>query len=367
MAMKLEKKMLELNETENFLKLFMEKHPTYREMILGKDIQDQKEYDELMHKMEHDWKKALPEKEFFLKNTSYHLEENFFIPYSQNVNIIKNLRYMPLILHSHQFIEVNYVVQADKSCYLDQKEQLKLKNGDIILSPPNFLHTFDTNNSESIIIDIIIRVTTFDTVFFNLLSHNNYLAAMFTNLLYSSVGGYVLWRTDNKDQQLLDLLFTMYEESLSSDSYSDKMLEILIMQFFITLMRRYENQAIFSAPYSNKSDERFRILLNYMHAHYQSISLPQTAIACNYSERQVIRLLKQHTGKSFSALLQEIRMKKALSLLKNPEIPIAEISKLVGYTNNGYFLRVFKDTFTFSPNEFRQSHLKRMYVNVFDS
>lgn len=364
MSVKLEKNMQELNEIENFLKVFMEKHPTYQELILGKCNQDEKEYDTLMRMMEREWNKALPDQEFFLKNTSYHLEENFFIPYPQNVSIIKNLRYMPLILHSHQFIEVNYVLNAGDSYYIDKQDRLKLKDGDIILSPPNFLHTFETSNSDSVIIDIIIRVTTFDTAFFNLLSHNNYLAAMFTNLLYSSVGGYVLWRTNNEDPQLKELIQTMYEECCNADPYSDKMLEILIMQFFIILMRRFEDQAIFSAPYSNKSDERSRILLNYMHSHYQSVSLPQMSLACNYSERQIIRLLKKHTGKSYSALLQEIRMKKALSLLKNQEIPIPEIASLVGYSGSGYFLRVFKQTFPFTPEEFRHRHERLNEVSI---
>ena len=352
-------KMAELNELERFLKSFTSKHQIYREQIVGSKEQDDNEFSTLLHMMEREWNKIMPGKEFFLKNTSYHLEENYFIPYTKNVSIVKNLRYMPLILHSHQFIEVNYVLKSGESYYIDKHNNLPLQDGDVILSPPNVQHVLKANNSDSIIIDMIIRVTTFDTAFLHLLNNNDYLAAMFTNALYSSSHGYVLWRTGS-NEQLRGQILRMYDEWNSTDKYSDKMLEIIVTEFFITLMRCYENQVYFSAPYNTNSDERFRILLNYMYSHYQNVTLPQMSMACNYSERQIIRLLKKHTGKSFSALLLEIRMNKALSLLKNPDIPISEISKQVGYSNTGYFNRMFKQVFTFAPEEFRKKYMERI-------
>lgn len=359
MALHSEDKMLELNEKERFLEIFLSKHPIFRQKIIGNADGNDPDYRTLLRRMEHEWNKIFPEKEFFFRDTPHHLDENYFIPYTQNVSIVKNLRYMPLILHSHQFIEVNYVIKASASYYIDQNGRFKLQDGDVILSPPNFLHTFDANNSDSIIIDIIIRVSTFDTAFFNLLNNNNYLATMFNNALYSSSNGYILWRAGN-NSQLKEQVFAMYEEWNNAEKYSDKMLEIIVMQFFTTLMRYYENQVSFSVPYNDNNNERFRILLNYMYSHYQNVTLPKMAMACNYSERQIIRLLKKHTDKSFSALLQEIRMNKALSLLKNPEIPVLEVANQVGYANNSYFNRLFKQVFTFSPEEFRQNYMKKM-------
>lgn len=176
---------------------------------------------------------------------------------------------------------------------------------------------------------------------------------MFINALYGSSTGYILWRCEG-DKQLEGLVLHMYEEWNKTDDYKDKMLEILIMEFFVTLMRCHEKEAIFSAPYGEHADERFRVLLNYIYTHYQNATLSQMAMMCDYSERQVIRLLKKHTGKSFSALLQEARMKKALSLLKNPEAQIHIIASRLGYSSVGYFTRVFKQTFTFSPQDFQK-------------
>lgn len=359
MDINLIEEMKKLNSLELFLKSFTSKYPEYREQIIHKKGQTDPDYDTLLRIMEREWKKQNTGEDFFLKNTSCHLDENFFIPYSKNVSIIKNLRYMPLILHSHQFIEVNYVLKSGESYYIDERNTLKLQDGDIILSPPDFQHVLKANDSESIIIDLIIRISTFDTAFLHLLNNNDYLSTMFTNSLYNSAHGYILWRT-GKNMLLKEQILRMYQEGHAMDKYSDKMLEIIVTEFFITLMRHYENQVIFSAPYNNNSDEIFRTLLNYMYAHYQSITLPQMSLVCNYSERQIIRILKKHTGKSFSALLREIRMNKALSLLKNPNIPLHEIASQVGYSNVGYFNRIFKDVFTFTPEDFRTRYVERI-------
>ncbi len=78
-----------------------------------------------------------------------------------------------------------------------------------------------------------------------------------------------------------------------SKKYNDQMIELLVMEFILKLMRSYENNAFFSTSYMNRSDESFRALLNYMQIHYQHITLSQLASSFNYSERQVIRILKK--------------------------------------------------------------------------
>ncbi len=72
---------------------------------------------------------------------------------------------MPLLMHSHQFIEINYVLKSNHSLLIDAEKSTPLQDGDIILCPPNLQHTFQTQNKNSIIVDFILRVTTFDTVF----------------------------------------------------------------------------------------------------------------------------------------------------------------------------------------------------------
>lgn len=343
----------ELNIYERFLKQFLEKYPEYQTKRIG--ISEAGEYEDhrLIRVMRKKWDEEHPDIPFFLEGNLYNMTENFFIPPEENVCVIRNLRYMPLLFHFHQFIEANYVVHSGGSSLISADRTLPLEDGDVILSPPGFSHCFHAMTDDSIIIDFIIRVTTFDTVFFNLLSGNNYLSALFSNALYGSSRGCILWHC-REDSLLLDMVITAYRESRSSAKYHEKMLELLVMQFFVLLMRNHEQSAVFPTPYLSNSDEQVQALLNYMYTHCQTVTLSSLAMQFNYSDRQVIRILKKYTGKTFSQILTDIRMNKALQLLRNSSLPSARIAVLLGYSSKDYFRKVFQNTFSSDPEVFRK-------------
>lgn len=343
----------ELNIYERFLKQFLEEYPEYKMKRIG--ISEAGEYEDhrLIRVMRKKWDEEHPDIPFFLEGNLYNMTENFFIPLEENVCVIRNLRYMPLLFHLHQFIEANYVVHSGGSSLISADRALPLEDGDVILSPPGFSHCFHAMTDDSIIIDFIIRVTTFDTVFFNLLNGNNYLSALFSNALYGSSRGCILWHC-REDSLLRDMVITAYRESRSSAKYHEKMLELLVMQFFVLLMRNHEQSAVFSTPYLSNSDEQFQALLNYMYTHYQTVTLSSLAMQFNYSDRQVIRILKKYTGKTFSQILTDIRMNKALQLLRNSSLSSARIAVLLGYSSKDYFRKVFQNTFSSDPEVFRK-------------
>ena len=220
-----ENNLLPLNDTEHFLKNFLKKFPVYQTKIIN-PLANEQDYIYLLHLLEAEWHKQLSDQTFFLTGSSGHLSEDFFIPENQNVCILKNLRYMPLLMHSHQFIEINYVLKSNHSLLIDAEKSTPLQDGDIILCPPNLQHTFQTQNKNSIIVDFILRVTTFDTVFFHLLNNNNYLSTLFSNVIYGDSNGYIIWHCQN-DSALKELVLKVYEEWENNLKYCDKMIELL--------------------------------------------------------------------------------------------------------------------------------------------
>ena len=312
--------LLNLNPTECFLKDFIRDYPQYQKIMIGLSGQKESEYEQLMYLMRKEWKRKMPDQPFCLEGSSYCLMEDFFIQEDENVSVWRNLRYMPYILHSHQFIELNYVYSGCE-CYLRTRDQkLRLQDGDIVLCPPGLSHCFDVHHDQGMIIDIFIRISTFDTAFFNLLSDNHYLSAMFSNALYSPRDEYILWHCPK-------------------DSY--------LQSYIISCLQEYEFQA----------------LMNYMRAHYQTITLAQLADQYNYSERQIIRLLKKHSGKNFSQLHLDIRMKKALQLLNNPSITLSQIASMLGFSSSSYFSHVFEKYYSCTIEAFRSDPVRNIRQN----
>jgi len=75
-------------------------------------------------------------------------------------------------------------------------------------------------------------------------------------------------------------------------------------------------------------------------------------INCNYCE-DIARMFKKYSNTTFSAYLNDLRMKKAKELLKDSDLTIKEVSYKAGYNNLNYFYKIFKKSTGMTPNMFK--------------
>jgi AraC-like DNA-binding protein len=86
-----------------------------------------------------------------------------------------------------------------------------------------------------------------------------------------------------------------------------------------------------------------------------TLSVTDLARRFNCSRRHLNRLFHQHFGLSVSALRMEMRLSKAVSLLRNPSAKIAEVAQQCGFNHLGLFNACFRRRFGTSPGEWRKS------------
>lgn len=65
------------------------------------------------------------------------------------------------------------------------------------------------------------------------------------------------------------------------------------------------------------------------------------------------RIFKQKTGVGFVDYLAEVRIGKAIELLKNSNMNISEIAEEVGFVRSRYFTEIFKKRKGMTPSEYR--------------
>jgi len=92
----------------------------------------------------------------------------------------------------------------------------------------------------------------------------------------------------------------------------------------------------------------------YIRRNYKEATLEDAAKLVYMNPYYLSRLFKCKTGKNFSDFLMEVRMRKALQLMKIPIYKLHEIGEMVGYKNPKNFTRAFKKYFGKSPSEFVQ-------------
>ena len=102
------------------------------------------------------------------------------------------------------------------------------------------------------------------------------------------------------------------------------------------------------------SNSKITDVCNVMYSNYaKEVTIPEYASMCNLSESRFSHLFKKNTGVSPMQYILNIRIEKAKELLENTELPIAEISDMIGMQSQHYFSRIFKKYTNMSPSEYR--------------
>ena len=88
-----------------------------------------------------------------------------------------------------------------------------------------------------------------------------------------------------------------------------------------------------------------------------NLSVGELADRFSCSRRHLNRLFHQHFGISVASLRMEMRLLKAVSLLRDPNIKIINVAEQCGFNHLGLFNTCFKRRFGVSPGQWRKSTL----------
>lgn len=88
-----------------------------------------------------------------------------------------------------------------------------------------------------------------------------------------------------------------------------------------------------------------------------NISLNNIAEKLYITPNYLSTLFKNEMGVTFSDYLMAYRIEKAKELLKDIKVKIYEVAEAVGYTDQHYFSKVFKNITGFTPKEYREKIL----------
>lgn len=95
--------------------------------------------------------------------------------------------------------------------------------------------------------------------------------------------------------------------------------------------------------YKYTDSKTFNDILEYVNSNYNGvIGLNECAAKLHLSPSHISRMFKKYTGESFITYLNELRIKKAMELLRETDLTIKEIAHRVGFNNLNYFHKSFK-------------------------
>ena len=228
-----------------------------------------------------------------------------------------------------------------------------LHKGDLCLIQPKVTHSLDVND-ESIIIDVLIRRSTFRQYFYSILQGDNLLSNFFMSTLYSRTGiDYLIFHT-LEDPDLYYAFIDLCGESIDKEAYYSVLVNAIVTRIFVFLLRRYMDTCDLPADKAGDSETAMRIA-RYIQANAADVTLKSLSSEFHYSPEYASRLIRRTTGQTFIQLLTNIRMENAKQLLRDTSLSVIDIAANVGYNSCEHFIRKFKNHTGRTPNEYRHN------------
>ena len=272
------------------------------------------------------------------------------------INIRTHTRFIDFAEHKHDYVEAIYVLKGSLTNIIDN-EEIILKKGDLLFLNPHVAHSIKACNIHDIAINFIIKPAFFDTAL-SMLEEKNFIFNFLINTLRNNEtnGQFLLFKTEGIlpiTNILENLIFSIIsEKSFDEQNINKKLMGLLFMYLSNYTSLLTENSKI------NHDEVISKIIINYIETNYKTASLAELSEKLNNSVSQISRFIKNKFGKNFKELLQNKRFQIAIELLKNTNLSIYDIVLNVGYENNSYFHRKFKEIYQISPAEYRKLHNK---------
>lgn len=262
----------------------------------------------------------------------------------------KHLRYLPVFDHALEFVKLTYVMQGSSSFNLNQKTY-SLTAGDMIVVGPDTIQSFFAPHDEDIVLNIIMRTSSFEKMFLPLLMESNELSDYFWQMLYEKDFSSVLLFRCQKNEEIRHLVLQLYYESQLNHNHSLLISNSYILLIFAQLIRNHIED--FQRLSGQNTSHTTAKIFQYITEHKSSVTLSMVAQHFELSTGYLSRYIKSRTGYTFSGLVQKLRLKEAAYLLINSNLSVEEIVYKIGYTDISNFYRAFKNTYQMTPGEFR--------------
>jgi AraC-like DNA-binding protein/mannose-6-phosphate isomerase-like protein (cupin superfamily) len=260
-------------------------------------------------------------------------------------------------MHTHEYLELAYIVSGTFRQRILGKD-IVFRQGDLCLIDKNCLHQDYLNTGSACILFIGIANEMFDSIISNPAADERIISFLQTALLkQKNLWQYLHFKPkDPSSSKIEEYLLALMHELIHHDKASSYICHGLMMRIFTLLSSGYD------ISLSSKMQRKmnwilYEEIISYIKQNYRDISIKQLSEHFHFHEDYFNRMLKSKTGMTYIQYVQNLRLKEAERLLRHTSLTIDEIVSKVGYSNKGYFYKIFVEKNHMTPDKFRREIL----------
>ena len=294
----------------------------------------------------------------------------------QKINVIRKDFFMnPAIPTSHMPGQVHYQMPYHRHDYLELIFVLRgkyvqsingvlheLKAGEVCMLNPNVMHRDEISGPEDRVLFMGLSSELLKGELIRFFKPHPEIAAFMENQ-YGRTNQQYIWFKREKFAPVEALLSQIVEE----DENKLPGHHLVIKGCLVRLFGLLTEERSYSCHYQSRSEIEENLtaeILRYMEEHPANINRTGLAEFFHFNPDYLNRFLLRMTGENYSANLRKIRLKAAVVQLKNTDKSVNDIIRELGFSNKGYFNRIFLETYGLLPGAYRKELYKENKIDV---
>ena len=294
------------------------------------------------------------DKNIYTSGADFTIGAEKMIERGKDITLRTHTRYIDFPEHKHNYLEVMAVLRGSITHRLHDTE-LTLTEGDVLVLNKHASHAIKRAETNDIGVNVIIS-DSFISSLSGELSSTLFADIVAENAKTDGAGMYIAFSTagDRRIENVIENL--LYE--LTEGGADMPILKKTVSLLFDLLSRGGDGMLKIANRLPDEQSRRKKEIESYIKHSYRSASLRELSSRLYLSEPYLSSLIKLYFGRSFKDMLLEQRLKRACLLLRETDIPISDIIRTVGYENESYFHRAFKEHIKLSPLGYRKRYYK---------
>lgn len=251
--------------------------------------------------------------------------------------------------HRQDFFFLNYAYKGSYDAISYRYDNfITIGEGECYVGQPYTGYALNKDGDEEfIIIGVLMKKDLFFRSFLPVLSQDPALFKFFLEPRINQFSDEFLHLRFEKNSPLRILLEMMVQEYAAKKADTQAILKPLAMAVLMHIARQYREEKPEEPP-KRLSDQ----IVRYMGEHTETVTLKEISAHFAYHPNYISGLLRREQGKTFSQILLELRMERAVLLLEGTNLSIEEIADMLGYSNSSNFYKAFREYFHCSPREY---------------
>ena len=266
------------------------------------------------------------------------------------VNSENDGKHLEKRFHNHTFSELVIVMQGEAE-HITSDNRCMIKKGDVLSLHPGTVHAYDSCRTLKVV---------------NILYDSKSLAMPTLDMAYISSFGRIFPVKQSVDIALQHApivtledvqLEEMIEETARLKTLLDQMRpgwSFLALSAFMHIIGRIAVLAETPATVHHAMVQIEKVIAYMTENFDRDISLEQLLKKANMSRRNFYRHFNSCTGTSPFEYLSQLRIRRAIELLRDADISITETANVCGFTDANYMCRIFRTRYGISPGQIRK-------------